>query len=155
VREDIRVCNEIVLDKGSSQNDKDRAERLLLSARKFDVIRLSIILSFLLIFVVGMPLLWRWSPVNVDSPQIQPPPPFPMRLPDPWPSPKCFTYEELRTRAARLGREAPWLERLRGVDMCMDSVFCKGAREAACLKEDVLRAVALCMYGHHAAFEFA
>ena len=55
-----RCCRRIVLDKGSSQNDKDRAERLLLSARKFDVIRLSIILSFLLIFVVGMPLLWRW-----------------------------------------------------------------------------------------------
>ena len=47
------------------------------------------------------------------------------------------------------------LERLRGVDMFMDSVLCKGAREAACLREDVLRAVVLCVYGHHVAFEFA
>ena len=59
----------------------------------------------------------------------------------------------MRATVARLGREAAWLSPQQGIGSCLHAATAVGASRA-CLGADVVRTVAMCVYGQEAAVLF-
>lgn len=78
--------------------------------------------------------------------------------PDPTPPVMCPGEPEVRADVARYGREHAWLAPRRTLGWCIREIVAEDAirsRGVVCLGRDIVRAVALCVYGHEVAVLFA